>query len=320
MTYQEAMERYGKDNPDIRFGMELQDITEVVAESEFRVFSGVVSRGGDVRGINARGLGDYSRTQIEELTDFVKRYDAKGLAYLALTSEGEERSSFAKFLSEEEKQAILKTMDAQPGDLLLFVADQPEIVFESLGQLREELGNRLGLRDQQVLGFAWIIDFPLFTWNEDEERWDPSHHLFTSPMIEDIQYLDTDPGRARGQQYDLVLNGTEVAGGSIRIHNSDLQEKVFELIGLDLKVARERFGHMLRAFTYGTPPHGGIASGIDRFVMLLADEPNIREVIAFPKNQNARDVMADAPSPVEEQQLDELHIELDLEEDLPEDF
>lgn len=320
MTYQEAMERYGKDNPDIRFGMELQDITEVVADSEFRVFSGVVSRGGDVRGINARGLGDYSRTQIEELTDFVKRYDAKGLAYLALTSEGEERSSFAKFLSEEEKQAILKTMDAQPGDLLLFVADQPEIVFESLGQLREELGNRLGLRDQQVLGFAWIIDFPLFTWNEDEERWDPSHHLFTSPMIEDIQYLDTDPGRARGQQYDLVLNGTEVAGGSIRIHNSDLQEKVFELIGLDLKVARERFGHMLRAFTYGTPPHGGIASGIDRFVMLLADEPNIREVIAFPKNQNARDVMADAPSPVEEQQLDELHIELDLEEDLPEDF
>jgi aspartyl-tRNA synthetase len=320
MTYQEAMERYGKDNPDIRFGMELQDITEVVAESEFRVFSGVVSRGGDVRGINARGLGDYSRTQIEELTDFVKRYDAKGLAYLALTSEGEERSSFAKFLSEEEKQAILKTMDAQPGDLLLFVADQPEIVFESLGKLREELGNRLGLRDQQVLGFAWIIDFPLFTWNEDEERWDPSHHLFTSPMIEDIQYLDTDPGRARGQQYDLVLNGTEVAGGSIRIHNSDLQEKVFELIGLDLKVARERFGHMLRAFTYGTPPHGGIASGIDRFVMLLADEPNIREVIAFPKNQNARDVMADAPSPVEEQQLDELHIELDLEEDLPEDF
>lgn len=320
MTYQEAMERYGKDNPDIRFGMELQDITEVVADSEFRVFSGVVSRGGDVRGINARGLGDYSRTQIEELTDFVKRYDAKGLAYLALTSEGEERSSFAKFLSEEEKQAILKTMDAQPGDLLLFVADQPEIVFESLGKLREELGNRLGLRDQQVLGFAWIIDFPLFTWNEDEERWDPSHHLFTSPMIEDIQYLDTDPGRARGQQYDLVLNGTEVAGGSIRIHNSDLQEKVFELIGLDLKVARERFGHMLRAFTYGTPPHGGIASGIDRFVMLLADEPNIREVIAFPKNQNARDVMADAPSPVEEQQLDELHIELDLEEDLPEDF
>jgi aspartyl-tRNA synthetase len=320
MSFNEAMNRFGKDNPDIRFGMELKNISSLVSGSDFRVFSDVISKGGEVRGINAKGLGDYSRSQIDELTDFVKRYDARGLAYLALTQDGEERSSFSKFLREETKQALLEEMDAQAGDLLLFVADQQEVVFESLGMLREELGSMLGYRDRDVLGFAWIIDFPLFNWNEDEQRWDPSHHLFTSPMVEDVPFLDTDPEKARGQQYDLVLNGTEIAGGSIRIHNSDLQEKVFGLIGLDVQVARQRFGHILRAFTYGTPPHGGIASGLDRFVMFLADEPNIREVIAFPKNQNARDVMADAPSPVEKEQLEELHIELDLESESPDDF
>lgn len=315
LTYTEAMARYGKDNPDIRFGMELQDITSLVAESDFKVFSGVVAKGGCVQGLNARGLGDYSRKQIDELVEFVKRYDAKGLAYIALTSDGEERSSFAKFLAEGTKAAILEQMDAQAGDLLLFVADKTEVVYDSLGMLREKLGDRLGLCDDDVLGFAWVIDFPLFTWNADEERWDPSHHLFTSPMPEDVHYLDTDPGEARGQQYDLVLNGNEVSGGSIRIHDSDLQSKVFGLIGLEEDVARQRFGHMLRAFTFGTPPHGGIASGIDRFCMLLADEPNIREVIAFPKNQSARDVMGDAPSPVDQKQLEELHIKLDLKED-----
>ena len=320
MTYNEAMARYGKDNPDIRFGLELQDITDLVAESDFKVFSSVIAKGGCVQGINARGLGNYSRKQIDELVEFVKRQDAKGLAYIAFTSNGEERSSFSKFLAKETKQAILEQMDAQAGDLLLFVADKVDVVYSALGLLREELGTRLELRDDDVMGFAWVIDFPLFTWDADSKRWDPSHHLFTSPMLEDIPYLDTDPAKARGQQYDLVLNGNEVSGGSIRIHDSDLQEKIFGLIGLDPDVARERFGHMLRAFTFGTPPHGGIASGIDRFCMLLADEPNIREVIAFPKNQSARDVMGDAPSRVEQKQLKELHIKLDLDEDLPESF
>ncbi len=312
LTYREAMERFGKDNPDLRFGMELKDITDLAEDSGFRVFESVSAKGGDVRGLNAKGLGDYSRKQIEELTDYVSQFGAQGLAYLALTSSGEERSSFAKFINVETKGAILQRLEAEPGDLLVFVADQPVVVFESLGRLRVMLGDRLGLRDDAVLAFCWVIDFPFVVWNESEHRWDPSHHLFTSPMPEDIPLLDTDPGRARGQQYDMVLNDVEVGGGSIRIHDRGLQEKVFALIGLDPGVAGQRFGHMLEAFEFGTPPHGGIAPGIDRICMLLAGEPNIREVIAFPKNQAARDVMADAPSPVEEEQLRELHLELDL--------
>ena len=310
LTYQEALDRFGKDNPDIRFGMELQDLSDLAPESGFRVFADTVAKGGTVRGLNARGLGSYSRKQIDELTERVKHYGAGGLAYIALTPDGEERSSFVKFLSEEVKHEILSMMDGQPGDLLLFVADTPEVVFESLGRLREELRDRLGLVDQDVLGFCWVIDFPLVLWNEDEKRWDPSHHMFTSPMFEDIDMLDEDPSQVRGQQYDLVLNGHEIAGGSIRIHNAELQEKIFKLIGLDMEVARERFGHMLQAFSYGTPPHGGIAPGIDRLCMLLAGEPNIREVIAFPKNQSARDLMGNAPSAVEPGQLEELHIRL----------
>lgn len=310
LTYQEALNRFGKDNPDIRFGMELQDITDLAQESGFRVFADTAAKGGTVRGINVRGQGTYSRKQIDELTDWVKNYGAKGLAYIALTPDGEERSSFVKFLSESAKSEILTRLDGQPGDLLLFVADRPEVVFESLGRLREEMRDRLGLVDQNVLGFCWVIDFPLVLWNEGEQRWDPSHHLFTSPMFEDIDMLDEDPSKVRGQQYDLVLNGYEIAGGSIRIHNAELQEKIFKLIGLDMDVARERFGHMLEAFSYGTPPHGGIAPGIDRLCMLLAGEPNIREVIAFPKNQSARDLMGNAPSTVEPVQLEELHIRL----------
>ena len=317
LTYPEAMSRFGKDNPDLRFGMELKDITDLAAGSGFKVFDSAATSGGHVRGLNATGCGDYSRNQIDELTDFVKQYGAKGLAYLAITKDGEVRSTFSKFLTTDRQQAIVSRLEAKPGDLLLFVADKPAIVFESLGRLRVFMAERLNLADPDVLAFCWVVDFPFVNWNEEEKRWDPSHHLFTSPMLEDIPLLDSDPGKARGQQYDLVLNNNEVGGGSIRIHDRSLQEKVFKLIGLDVEVAQQRFGHMLEAFEYGTPPHGGIAPGIDRLCMILADEPNIREVIAFPKNQAARDVMGNAPSPVDSAQLKELHIKLDLTTETP---
>lgn len=314
LTYQEAMQRFGKDNPDIRFDLELVDITDLAQGSGFKVFEGAVSDGGHVRGLNAKGLGNYSRKQIDGLTEYVKQFGARGLAYLALTSDGEERSSFAKFLDDKTLQTIKKRLDAQPGDLLLFIADKPEVVYDSLGRLRVHLADVLNLRDPDVLAFCWITDFPFAFWNEEEKRWDPSHHLFTSPLPEDIHMIDTEPEKMRGAQYDLVLNNNEVAGGSIRIHDQELQAKVFDLIGLEPEVAQKRFGHMLEAFQYGAPPHGGIASGIDRLVMVLADEKSIREVIAFPKNQAARDVMADAPTPAEPQQLKDLHIKLDIKE------
>jgi len=307
-TYTEVMERFGKDNPDIRFGLELKDISDMGAGCGFQVFEKTVASGGAVRGINAKGCGAYSRKDIDELTQFVASFGAKGLAYLAVEESGEHRSTFAKFLRPDWTAALLDRMQAEPGDLLLFVADQPSVVFESLGRLRVHLADRLGLRDPNVLAFCWVVDFPFFTWNAEEKRWDPSHHLFTAPMASDVPLLDTDPAKARGQQYDMVLNDYEVGGGSIRIHDRALQEKVFQLIGLEPDVARERFGHMLEAFEYGTPPHGGIAPGIDRVCMILAGEPNIREVIAFPKNQAGRDVMAGAPTFVEPGQLRDLHL------------
>jgi aspartyl-tRNA synthetase len=310
LSYQEAMDRFGDDRPDLRFGLELNDISDLADGSGFKVFEGAIEAGGTVRGINVEGAGGFSRNQIDELVEYVKPFGAKGLAYLAPAESGEPRSSFAKFLPSDRVDEIIKRMEAEPGDLLLFVADATEIVLESLSRLRVHLGKRLELYDPDQLAFCWVIDFPLFLWNAEESRWDPSHHLFTSPMPEDIPLLEGDPGKAHGQQYDVVLNGSEVSGGSIRIHDRGLQEQVFELIGLDMQTARQRFGHMLTAFEYGTPPHGGIASGLDRLCMIFAREPNIREVIAFPKNQAARDVMAEAPSAPEPEQLRELHLQV----------
>ncbi len=311
-TYTEAMDRFGTDRPDIRFEMELVDVSDLVAESDFRIFSGVVAAGGQVKGIRAAGCADYSRRQIEELTELVRSEGAKGLAWLALDEREEIRSSFAKYLSDREVADIIERFETTPGDLLLLVADEGEVVNPTLGALRLELADWRGLRNptDTTMAFCWVIDFPLFAWDEEGERWDPSHHLFTAPMPEDVDLLESEPGAARGQQYDLVCNGEEIAGGSIRIHQREVQERVFDLIGLDTAEAAERFGHMLEAFEYGTPPHGGIAPGIDRLVMLLAGEPNIREVIAFPKTQQAKDLMAGAPSPVEQEQLDELHLRI----------
>lgn len=319
LTYDEALARYGSDKPDIRFGMELTDIGELVKDSEFKVFSGAIANGGQVKGLRLPGCGSYSRGELDKLVEFVKQFGAKGMAWLALDSDNGtlvSKSPSAKFFSPAQLATIAKSFgeDTGAGDLLVFVADKPSVVANALGRLRLEMGKRLKLIDYNILGFCWVLDFPLLDWNEDENRWDAVHHPFTAPKPEQVGLLETNPGGVKANAYDLVCNGYEAGGGSIRIHRRDIQLKLFNLLGYEDAAIEERFGHMLSAFEFGAPPHGGIATGIDRTVMLFTGEENIRNVIAFPKTQSATDEMMQAPSPVEQKQLDELSIGLHIRE------
>lgn len=312
MPYREAMERFGSDKPDTRFGMELVNVSDLVENCGFKLFADAVGNGGSVRAINAKGCGaKFSRRDIDGLVEFVKTYKAKGMAWVVV-EENEVRSSIAKFFTDEEMKAILSRVEAEPGDLICFIADRNDVVYDALGQLRLELARRLGLLNKDEFNFLWVTEFPLLEYDEEEKRWVAKHHPFTSPMDEDIEYLDTDPGRVRAKAYDIVLNGIEIGGGSIRIHSQELQSKMFGLLGFTQEQAWERFGFLLEAFKYGTPPHGGMAYGLDRLVMLMAGKNSIRDVIAFPKVQNASDLMAGAPDFVEEKQLKELHIRTDI--------
>ena len=313
LTWQEAMDRFGSDKPDLRFGMELKNISDIVSDSGFSVFATAVANGGSVRGIKVEGQAAMPRKKIDALTEFVKTYEAKGLAYLAIDAEGNIKSSFAKFLEEDKLESMMERMEAKVGDLLLFVADKNSVVFAALGALRCEIASQLGLLKKDEFKFLWVTDFPLLEWSEEDERFKAVHHPFTMPVDEDLQYLDTDPGRVRAKAYDIVLNGTELGGGSVRIHQADIQRKMFEILGLSEETARERFGYLLEAFKYGVPPHAGLAYGLDRVVMLMVGADSIRDVIAFPKVKDASCLMTEAPDRVDEEQLKELHIEISKE-------
>ena len=308
MTYKEAMERFGSDKPDLRFGMELCDVTDVVKDCEFVVFKNAIEAGGSVRGINAEGQGAMPRKKIDALVDFAKGYGAKGLAYIAIHEDGTMKSSFAKFMKDEEMQALVAKMNGKPGDLLLFAADKSKLVYDVLGALRLEIANQLGLLHKDEYRFVWITEFPLLEWSEELGRYQAMHHPFTMPMEEDLQYIESDPGRVRAKAYDIVLNGTEIGGGSVRIHQDDIQEMMFKALGFTMERAYDQFGFLLNAFKYGVPPHAGLAYGLDRLVMLMAQEDSIRDVIAFPKVKDASCLMSEAPNTVDAKQLEELGI------------
>lgn len=308
MTYKEAMERFGSDKPDLRFGMELCDVTDVVKDCEFVVFKNAIEAGGSVRGINAEGQGAMPRKKIDALVDFAKGYGAKGLAYIAIHEDGTMKSSFAKFMKDEEMQALVEKMNGKPGDLLLFAADKSKLVYDVLGALRLEIADQLGLLKKDEYRFVWITEFPLLEWSEELGRYQAMHHPFTMPMEEDLQYIESDPGRVRAKAYDIVLNGTEIGGGSVRIHQDDIQEMMFKALGFTMERAYDQFGFLLNAFKYGVPPHAGLAYGLDRLVMLMAQEDSIRDVIAFPKVKDASCLMSEAPNTVDAKQLEELGI------------
>ena len=308
MTWQEAMDRFGSDKPDLRFGMELNDVSDVVKGCGFGVFTGALENGGSVRGINAKGQGGMPRKKIDALVKFAKDFGAKGLAYLCINEDGTYKSSFAKFMTEDELHALVDKMDGQPGDLLLFAADRNKVVYDVLGNLRLELARQLDLLDKNEYRFLWVTEFPQFEYSEEEQRYVAMHHPFTMPMEEDLELLETEPGKVRARAYDIVLNGTEIGGGSIRIHQDDIQERMFEALGFTKESAYEQFGFLMNAFKYGVPPHAGLAYGLDRLVMLRAKEDSIRDVIAFPKVKDASCLMTEAPSRVDDKQLEELCI------------